>query len=162
MRLNRVLRRPGILAAVVVATAVQAAEPAPFPVPMLPLPGPSPAGISMDYLGYDPVTNAVWVPAGNTGSVDVVDAATKKVTQLSGFPTGEMGSGNRKRLVGPSSATFGKGTAYIGERFDSSVTPLDTRTPQRGASVKLDSMPDGLAYVASTNEVWATSPRDKT
>ena len=58
--------------------------------------------------------------------------------------------------------TFGKGTAYIGDRFDSSVTALDTRTHQRGASVKLDSMPDGLAYVASTNEVWVTTPRDKT
>ncbi len=58
--------------------------------------------------------------------------------------------------------TFGKGTAYIGDRFDSSVTALDTRTHQRGASVKLDAMPDGLAYVASTNEVWVTTPRDKT
>src|ERR1700674_5389018 len=162
MRLNRVLRRPGILAAAFVATALQAAEPAPFTVTMLPLPGASPAGISMDYLGYDPVTNAVWVPAGNTGSVDVVDATTKKVTRIAGFPTGEMGSGNRKRLVGPSSLTIGKGTVYIGDRFDSSVTALNARTHERGASVKLDSMPDGLAYVASTNEVWATTPRDKT
>jgi DNA-binding beta-propeller fold protein YncE len=162
MRLTRALRRPAILAAAVVATALQAAEPAHFTVTMLPLPGASPAGISMDYLGYDPVTNAVWVPAGNTGSVDVVDATTKKVTRLSGFPTGEMGSGNRKRLVGPSSVTFGKGTVYIGDRFDSSVTALNARTHERGASVKLDSMPDGLAYVASTNEVWVTTPRDKT
>src|SRR5205807_4934986 len=100
-------------------STLHAADPS-YKVTLLPLPGASPAGISMDYLGYDPATNAVWVPAGNTGSVDVVDAATKKVTQLSGFPTGEMGSGNRKRLVGPSSVTFGKGTAYIGDRFDSS------------------------------------------
>src|SRR5437588_6194228 len=103
-----------ILATFLAAGTLHAADPATYKVTMLPLPGASPAGISMDYLGYDPATNAVWVPAGNTGSVDVVDAATKKVTQLSGFPTGEMGSGNRKRLVGPSSVTFGKGTAYIG------------------------------------------------
>jgi DNA-binding beta-propeller fold protein YncE len=162
MRLTQALRRAAIVAAAVAAIPSQAADLAQSTVTMLPLPGANPAGISMDYLGYDPATNAVWVPAGNTGSVDVVDAATKKVTQLSGFPTGEMGSGNRKRLVGPSSVTFGKGTAYIGDRFDSSVTALDTRTHQRGASVKLDSMPDGLAYVASTNEVWVTTPRDKT
>ncbi len=133
-----------------------------FIVTTVPLPGASTAGIGMDYLGYDPVTNTVWVPAGNTGSVDVVDADTKKVTQLSGFAAGELGSGNRKRVVGPSSVTFGKGMAYIGDRFDSSVSAWDARTHKAGPSVKLDSMPDGLAYVASTNEVWVTTPRDKT
>ena len=162
MRVIRVLFLFAILGHVLGAAALRAADPAPYTVTMLPLPGASPAGISMDYLGYDPVTNTVWVPAGNTAAVDVVDAATKKVTQLSGFPAGEMGSGNRKRIVGPSSVTFGKGTVYIGDRFDSSVSAWDARTHKPGASVKLDSMPDGLAYVASTNEVWVTTPRDKT
>ena len=142
--------------------AKQPAGGAAYTVSMLALPGAGPDGIAMDYLGYDPVTNTVWVPAGNTGAVDVVDASTKKVTQLSGFPAGEMGSGNRKRVVGPSSVTFGKGTVYIGDRFDSSVSAWDARTHKAGASVKLDSMPDGLAYVGSTNEVWVTTPRDKT
>ena len=158
----RTIRRSAILASALAAATIQAADSPSFTVTMLPLPGASAAGIGMDYLGYDAGTNAVWVPAGNTGAVDVVDAATRKVTQVSGFPTGEMGTGNRKRNVGPSSVTFGKGNAYIGDRFDSSVTALDARTHQRGASVKLDSMPDGLAYVASTNEVWVTTPRDKT
>jgi DNA-binding beta-propeller fold protein YncE len=133
-----------------------------YVVTTLALPGGGPAGIGMDYLGYDPATNMVWVPAGNTGSVVVVDAATKKVTQLPGFPAGEMGSGDRKRTVGPSSVTIGKGTVYIGDRFDSSVRALDAKSHAPGATVKLDSMPDGLAYVASTSEVWVTTPRDKT
>jgi len=141
---------------------LHAADPVTYKVTMLPLPGATPTGISMDYLGYDAATNSVWVPAGNTGAVDVIDATTRKVTQISGFPSGEMGSGNRKRVTGPTSVTFGKGTAYIGDRFDSSVCALDTRTHARGACVKLDSMPDGLAYVASTHEVWVTTPRDKT
>ena len=144
------------------AGASRVLSPAAYTVTMLPLPGASPAGITMDYLGYDSATNTVWVPAGNTGSVDVVDAATKQVTQISGFPAGEVGSGNRKRVVGPSSVTFGKGIVYIGDRFDSSVSAWDSRTHKPGASVRLDSMADGLAYVASTNEVWVTTPRDKT
>jgi len=90
------------------ATEMQGTDPTSYAVTMLPLPGASPAGISLDYLGYDPVTNTVWVPAGNTGSVDVIDASTKQVTRLSGFAAGEMGSGNRKRIVGPSSVTFGE------------------------------------------------------
>jgi len=150
-----------LLTTFLAATTLHAADPG-YKVTMLPLPGASAAGISMDYLGYDPATNSVWVPAGNTGAVDVIDATTRKVTQISGFPSGEMGTAPRKRVVGPSSVTFGKGTAYIGDRFDSSVCALDARTHARGACVKLDSMPDGLAYVASTNEVWVTTPRDKT
>jgi DNA-binding beta-propeller fold protein YncE len=150
-----------ILTTFLAANTVYAANPG-YKVTMLPLPGASAAGIGMDYLGYDPATDSVWVPAGNTGAVDVIDATTQKVTQIPGFPSGEMGSGNRKRIVGPSSVTFGKGTVYIGDRFDSSVCALDARTHARGACVKLDSMPDGLAYVASTREVWVTTPRDKT
>ena len=57
---------------VTLAISLQAADPPGYTVTMLPLPGASAAGISMDYLGYDPVTNAVWVPAGNTGSGDVM------------------------------------------------------------------------------------------
>lgn len=162
MQFTQFLRRAAFLAAAAAATTLQAANATQFTVTTLPLPGASPAGISLDYLGYEPGTNTVWVPAGNTGLVDVVDAATKSVTRLEGFPTGEMGSGSRKRVVGPSSVTFSKATAYIGDRFDSSVSALDVRTRQHGASVKLDSMPDGLAFVVSTNEVWVTTPRDKT
>jgi DNA-binding beta-propeller fold protein YncE len=151
-----------LLTTFLVISTLYAADPAGYKVTMLPLPGASAAGISMDYLGYDPATNSVWVPAGNTGAVDVIDATTRKVTQISGFASGEMGTGNRKRATGPTSVTFGKGTAYIGDRFDSSVCALDARTHARGACVKLDSMPDGLAYVASTHEVWVTTPRDNT
>jgi DNA-binding beta-propeller fold protein YncE len=32
---------------------------------------------------------------------------------------------------------------------------------RKGACIKLDSMPDGLAFIASAKEVWVTTPRDK-
>src|SRR3954451_10143635 len=96
-----------LLATFLAVSALHAADPT-YKVTMLPLPGASAAGISMDYLGYDPATNSVWVPAGNTGAVDVIDATTRKVTQISGFASGEMGTGNRKRATGPTSVTFGK------------------------------------------------------
>jgi predicted dinucleotide-utilizing enzyme len=41
----------------------------------------------MDYLAYDRVHHRVWVPAGNTGSVDVVDAASDKISKIDGFVT---------------------------------------------------------------------------
>ncbi|HSY50867.1 MAG TPA: hypothetical protein VLC46_18835 [Thermoanaerobaculia bacterium] len=142
------------------AQSAQAADPT-YTVHMQSLPGASANGIGMDYIVFDPATHAVWVPAGNTGAVDVVDPATGKVRQITGFPTAEMGTGDRKRVVGPSSATVGNGTVYIGNRGDSTVCAVNPKTLVRGVCHKVDSMPDGLAYVASTNEVWVTTPRDK-
>jgi DNA-binding beta-propeller fold protein YncE len=143
-------------------TSVLAADSTRYTLHTVALPGASPAGIYMDYIAYDAHTGLVWVPAGNTGSVDVIDVKTGDVKQISDFPTGEMGAGNRKRVVGPSSVTIAKDAAYIGDRADSSVCAINTRTFAQGVCHKLDSMPDGLAYVQATNEVWVTAPRDKT
>src|SRR4029077_9288436 len=49
------------------------------------LPGGPP--VNMDYLAYDAANQRIWVPAGNTGSVDVIDVGGRKVTQIGGFPT---------------------------------------------------------------------------
>ncbi len=142
------------------AQTLRAADPT-YAVSMQALPGASDAGIGMDYIIFDPATHSVWVPAGNTGAVDVVDPATGKVRQITGFPTAEMGSGDRKRVVGPSSVTIGDGVIYIGNRGDSTVCAVNPKTLARGTCHKVDSMPDGLAYVAGTKEVWVTTPRDK-
>jgi DNA-binding beta-propeller fold protein YncE len=150
-----------LLVALFTVPALYAADAAGYSVSMLALPGAGEAGIYMDYIAFDPSTHFVWVPAGNTGAVDVVDAATRKVTQIAGFPSGEMGNGNRKRVVGPSSVTVGKGTVYVGDRIDSSVCAIDAKSLKRGVCHKLDSMPDGLAFVGATNEVWVTAPRDR-
>jgi DNA-binding beta-propeller fold protein YncE len=134
----------------------------PYTVRSVPLPGGSDQGISMDYVAYDARTGFVWVPAGNTGAVDVVDTAQgDKVTQVPGFPTAEVQARGTKRVVGPSSATVGDGTVYVGNRGDSTVCAVDERSLARGVCGHLDSMPDGLAYVASTKEVWVTTPRDR-
>ncbi len=149
-----------LLASALVTATAKAAATA-YDVRMLPLPGASESGISMDYIAYDPATNTVWVPAGNSGRVDVVDVATGNVRDITGFKTVEMGTGDRKRMAGPSGLTIGAGTVYIGNRGDSSVCAVDSRTLARGACHTLDSSPDGLAYVASAKEVWVTTPRDK-
>jgi DNA-binding beta-propeller fold protein YncE len=132
-----------------------------YTVRTLPLPGGTPAGIAMDYITFEPATNSVWVP-GNAGTVYVIDAGTGKIRQVSGFPTKEVTFRDRKRLLGPSSVTFGGGKVYIGNRGDNSVCAVDPKTLERGHCEVLTSMPDGLAYVGATKEVWVTTPRDKT
>ena len=148
------------------AAPAPAASPAPAPVPAkataLALPGGGPDGIAMDYLLYNPRTNTVWVPAGNTGVVDVIDVATGKVSRVEGFATKEVERRGVKRLIGPSAAALGDtGTVYIGNRGDSSVCAVDETKLTRGACATLDNSPDGVAYVARTHEVWVTTPRDK-
>lgn len=132
-----------------------------YSVHSVPLPGGTPAGIGMDYIAFDPATNAVWVPAGNSGAVDVIDPATNKIRQVTGFPTKEVETRGGKRVIGPSSVTFGGGTVFIGNRGDSSVCAVDPKTLTRGRCQVLASSPDGIAYVAATKEVWVTTPRDK-
>ncbi|CAN5725479.1 hypothetical protein BH11MYX2_BH11MYX2_27580 [soil metagenome] len=133
-----------------------------YSVAAIALPGGRPEGIFLDYLGFDRATGFVWVPAGPTGSVDVVDSATGKLTRVEGFPTKEIERNGKKRLVGPSSVTFGNGTVFVGNRGDSTICAMDEKVPTRGTcSPALDSMPDGIAYVAATDEIWVTTPRDK-
>jgi len=134
---------------------------APYTVRMLALPVEGTSPISMDYIAFDPATRFVWVPAGNTGTVIVIDTAGGPIKQIPGFPTAEMGTGEHKRVVGPSSVTAGAGSVYVGNRADSTVCAFDARTLARGSCRHLDSMPDGLAYVATTKEVWVTTPRDR-
>ena len=134
---------------------------APLVVRSLVLPGGGPAGVSMDYLACDRPAGRVWVPAGNTGSVDVIETATDKITRIEGFPTAEVERDGKKRVVGPSSVTLGEGFAYVGNRADSQVCAIDARTLRKGACVALPTPPDGLAYVSTTKEVWVTTPRDQ-
>ncbi len=123
------------------------------------LPGGPPVG--MDYLAYDAKTDRVWVPAGNTGNVDVVDAATGKVTTLRGFPTAPPRRPDRPRM-GPSSAAVADGVVWIGDRADRRLSAYDARTLARKAAVQLPAMPDGLQFVRRTREVWVTTPGDHT
>jgi DNA-binding beta-propeller fold protein YncE len=146
------------------ATSAAAATPAPMPAKAttLALPGGGPDGVAMDYLLYNPRTNTVWVPAGNTAAVDVIDVATGKISRIEGFPTREIERRGVKRKVGPSAAALGDtGTVYVGNRGDSSVCAVDEIKLTRGTCATLDNSPDGIAYVARTHEVWVTTPRDK-
>jgi DNA-binding beta-propeller fold protein YncE len=154
------VRRMGALATFTVCALATAAEPG-YTTRTLALPGATPDGVFMDYLAFDAKTGFVWVPAGNTASVDVIDSATGKVTSVGGWKTQEVERRGKKRTVGPSAASVGDGVVYVGNRGDSSVCAVDAKTFARGACATLDSMPDGVAYVAPGNEVWVTTPRDK-
>jgi DNA-binding beta-propeller fold protein YncE len=125
------------------------------------LPGATADGVAMDYLLYDPRTRAVWVPAGNTGTVDVI-AATGEVRRIEGFATREVERRGAKHRIGPSAAALGPpGVVYVGNRGDSSVCAVDETRLAIVRCGRLDALPDGVIYVAATHEVWVTTPRDR-
>ncbi len=144
------------------ASAQPPAAPAKLHLSSKPLPLPGATGaVSLDYLAVDRKAGRVWIPAGGTGSVDVLEIASGKMTRITGFPTVERDNKGTKRLVGPSSASTADGVVYVGNRANSQVCIIDATKLARGACTTLPSSPDGLQYVASAKELWVTTPRDK-
>jgi hypothetical protein len=145
------------------AAAAPAAVPAPAAsdVSAIALPGAPADGLWLDYLAVDRGRHRVWVPAGGTGSTDVIDTRTQELRRIDKFQTAEVERNGKKRVVGPSSATVGDGVVYVGNRGDSSVCALDAATLARGGCVTIPSSPDGVVFVARRKEVWVTTPRDQ-
>jgi DNA-binding beta-propeller fold protein YncE len=126
----------------------------------IPLPGATGA-VALDYFAYDGATGKLWVPASNTGSVDVIDEKTDEVSQIAGFNVGEIERQGRKITVGPTAASIGAGVVYIGNRGDATICVVDEKTLVRGecvpASTDHSITPDGVVYVAATKELWLTT-----
>src|SRR6059058_156485 len=116
--------------------------------------------VALDYFAYDRAAGNVWVPASNTGSVDVIDGNTDAVSQITGFPTGEIERRGRKITVGPTAASIGDGVIYIGNRGNATLCVVDAKTLTRGECVPVSAdrpvTPDGVVYVAATREIWVT------
>lgn len=143
------------------ATAQDGGASSSYTVRTLALPDNGTGDVSMDYIAFDPTTNSLWVPGGNTGAVDVLDVATGKVRQIQNLPTAQVQARGGTRVLGPSGVSVGSGVVYIGNRGGSEVCAFNARSLARVACAHLDARPDGVAYVAPTKEVWVTTPGEK-
>jgi DNA-binding beta-propeller fold protein YncE len=120
--------------------------------------------IVLDHLAYDRSRDRLWVPASNTGDVDVIDCGSDTVSHVSGFSTGEVELEGRKARLGPTAVSVGEGVVYIGNRGNSSLCVIDSQTLARGECVPVsrgssasDTGPHQVAYVAATREVWGVT-----
>ena len=127
------------------------------------LPGAS-GVVSLDYFAYDRSTGKLWVPASNTGNVDVIDETRDAVSQVSGFKTGEVELRGRKVPLGPTAVSIGDGVVYIGNRGDSSLCVINAQTLKREECLQVAppsagpaAAPDAVVYVAATKELWITT-----
>jgi hypothetical protein len=80
-----------------------------YSVTKLALPGAS-GLVSLDYIVYDHKQHRLWVPAADTGSVDVIDAGNK-ITRIQGLGTARVEFRGKKRIFGR------KATASRVDRF---------------------------------------------
>jgi len=167
LHLFRAASSPKFLRALLLLTVgvapAQEATSAKLLVTPLPLPGAN-GLVMLDYVAYDHASRRLWVPAGNTGSVDVIDTTSDKIERVQGFPIAEVEFRGKVRPVGPSSVAVGQGVVYIGSRADSRICVISSRTLKLGdciafapPSAGLAAAPDGLMYIAATRELWATS-----
>lgn len=145
------------------AVALTQSQAQKFVVKALPLPGA--AGlVTLDYFAYDPETGQLWVPGGNTGKVDVIDTTTDQIKVVDGFSVAQVEFRGKPRTMGPSSIARGDGVVYIGNRGNSKICAVNSRTLKPGEcmqfappSAGLAAAPDGLIFIRPTKEVWATS-----
>jgi DNA-binding beta-propeller fold protein YncE len=151
----------GILATSSSATPQDGRTASNYTVKTLSLPDGGTGDVSMDYIAFDPATNSLWVPGGNTGAVDVVDVANGKVRQIPNLKTAQAQARGGTRVLGPSAVSIGEGVVYIGNRGGSDVCAYNARSLARVACQPLDSRPDGVVYVAPTKEVWVTTPGEQ-
>jgi DNA-binding beta-propeller fold protein YncE len=117
--------------------------------------------VSLDLIAYDHDHGRVWVPVGDTGSVDVFEISRGVFVRVDGFQTAQREVHGQKRTMGPSSATIGDGVAYVANRATSEVCAIDENSLKLGKCLKLPTPADFVTYVASTKEVWATTPKDQ-
>jgi DNA-binding beta-propeller fold protein YncE len=154
---------PGIFVfALLISSVAQQTSPR-FTIRPLSLPGAN-GVVTLDYFAYDHSTHLLWVPAANTGSVDVIDTTTDEIRRVEGFAVAQVVFKGKPRDMGPSSVAIGEGAVYIGSRADSRICTIDSRTLKLGdciafapVSAGLRAAPDGLIYIAATHELWATS-----
>ena len=148
---------------IVAICAAQGTASRKFTVKPLPLPGAN-GLVTLDYFAYDHISRLLWVPAANTGSVDVIDTTTDQIKSVKGFSVAKVELHGKLSPMGPSSVAIGDGVVYIGSRADSKICVIDSRTLKLGdciafapRSAGLAAAPDGLIYIATTRELWATS-----
>jgi DNA-binding beta-propeller fold protein YncE len=120
--------------------------------------------VVLDHLAYDRARGKLWVPASNTGNVDVIDESTDAASEISGFNADEVELEGHKVRLGPTAVSIGNGVAYIGNRGNSTVSIIDSQTLERGESLQMTpaspetgAAPHGVVYVAMTRELWVTT-----
>lgn len=140
--------------------AVAHAEPS-HPSDAIEVPG-GQAGVGYDDLQYAPMLKQILVPAGRTGSLALIDPATREVTTISGFTGASSYRGGHGQ--GTTSAVELAGWAgfvVATDRGAMALKVVDVKRRKITQTVKLAAAPDYVRVDATAREVWITEPARK-
>ncbi len=113
-------------------------------------------GIGFDDLRFSVTLGKVLVPAGRTGSLVLLDPATRNVTAIEGFSAKkEYGGGHED---GVTSADDGSGWVFATDRTSGLLAVIDPGSRRIVSRSKLGGAPDYVRYVEPAGEVWVTEP----
>jgi DNA-binding beta-propeller fold protein YncE len=119
------------------------------------IPGGS-AGVGFDDLRFSVSLGKILVPAGRTGSLVLLDPATRNLTAVEGFSAKkEYGGGHDD---GVTSADSGKGWVFATDRTSGLLVIIDPAGRHILSRSKLGGSPDYVRYVEPSGEVWVTEP----
>jgi hypothetical protein len=121
----------------------------------IPLPG-GDAGIGFDDLRFSARLGMVLAPAGRTGNLDLVDAATGAVVPIGGFSSATAFHGGHGE--GTTSVDEGRGLLFAIDRTALLLDVVDPGARAIVSSAKLASSPDYVRWVERTGEIWVTEP----
>jgi len=121
------------------------------------LPGGS-GGIGFDDLSFVPKLGRVLAPGGRTGSLFLIDPATRAVEAIEGFSAKAVSAGGHGE--GITSADYGRGWILTTDRTALRLDVVDPFSKKVVSGAPLAGSPDYVRYVASTEEVWVTEPDD--
>jgi DNA-binding beta-propeller fold protein YncE len=114
------------------------------------------AGIGFDDLGFSASLHKVLVPAGRTGTLDLVDPDTRQISSIGGFASSGTFAGGHGESI--TSVDEGRGLLFVTDRTARRLDVVDPKTRSIVASTRLASGPDYVRFVGQTNEVWVTQP----
>jgi DNA-binding beta-propeller fold protein YncE len=133
--------------------AIRAADDAEFIA--IALPG-GEGGIGFDDFGFSSSLQKVLVPAGRTGTLDLIDPETRQVSSIRGFASSsQFGGGHGEGIT---SVDEGRGFLFVTDRTTKLLHVVDPKTRSVVASTRVASGPDYVRFVAETNEIWVTQP----
>jgi len=120
-----------------------------------PLPGATGA-IGFDDLGFAPKVKRLLIPGGRTGTLYLLDPATRQAEPVTGFSAKDASAGGHGE--GITSADFGRGWIFTTDRTALRVDVVDPFSKKVVASAPLASGPDYVRYVEPAGELWVTEP----
>ena len=141
------------------ASAAKPGATAPGAPTPIALPGGA-GGVGFDELRFSRALGKVLVPAGRTGSLDLVDPATGAVEAIGGFAEAAAARGGHGD--GTTSADEGAGLLFAIDRTRMTVDVIDPAARAIVGSARVQAGPDYVRFVAATRELWVTEPDAET